>query len=98
MFREEVVKGIILNVVPMTFKNEGREDTHMTQIMYALPAPSSERFKGFAIMKGFAIPEAFEKLDSLMKKNDFVNLKIQSLPTDNGSKFKVIAVNDILLK
>lgn len=98
MFKEEEVQGLILNMVPMTFKNEGKEDTHMTQITYALQAPSTEKFKGYAVLTGYANVEAFTKLDSVVKGNQVAKIKIESRPTGNGSKFFISSVNGIPLK
>ena len=98
MFNEQEVQGLILNVVPMIFKNEGKEDTHMTQVTYALLAPSTERFKGYAILKGYANSEAFTKLDSVVKTNQLAKIKIETRPTDSGSKFYINSVNGIPLR
>ncbi len=98
MFKEEEVQGLILNLVPITFKSEGKEDTHMTQITYALYAPSTERFKGYAVLTGYANGEAFTKLEKVVKDGVPVKFKIESRPNGNGSKFFINSVNGIPLK
>lgn len=95
MFKEEEVNGLILNVVPMRFKNEGKEDSVMTCITYALPATSSDRFKGFAILRGYANADAFNKLDNVVKSNMLAKIKIETRPTESGSKFYINSVNGI---
>ena len=97
MFEDIKTEGYILNMEPMKFtnKNTGEIKT-MTRINYVVNAPTTEYFKGGAVLTAYSNGKAFSILEKLLMQK--VNLTIQQRPIDNGSKYYILSVNNINLK
>lgn len=97
MFQNIKVKGFLINMSKLDITNDKTgEVTELTKIEYAVQAPTTEFFKGGAIMTAYSKGEAYNMLDKYLFNT--VTLEIEQRPTNNGTKFYILAVNDNKLK
>lgn len=97
MFQNLKVQGFLINMSPINITNDKTgEVTELTKIEYCVQAPSTEFFKGGAILTAYTSGKAFD----LLERNLFnkVNLELEQRPTNNGVKFYILSVNDNKLK
>lgn len=97
MFQNLKVQGFLINMSPIKITNDKTgEVTELTKIEYCVPAPSTEFFKGGAVLTAYTNGKAFDVLErNLFNK---VNLELEQRPTNNGVKFYILSVNDNKLK
>lgn len=97
MFGLIKTRGILLNMEFRVFTNKATgEVVDMTLVRYSVPGQVDETFKGSIILECYTTGEAFAKLDKLLGKD--CEIVISQKPTDNGSKYVLVSVNDIELK
>lgn len=97
MFGQIKTRGILLNMEFRNFTNKNTgEVVDMTLVRYSVPGQVDESFKGSIILECYTIGSAFTKLDKLLGKD--CEIVLSQKPTDNGSKYVLVSVNDIELK
>ena len=97
MFQTIKTEGYVINMTPMSFNNKNTgEVRQMTKISYVVNAPSSELFKGGAVLTAYSSGKAFNVLEKILMQK--AELTIEQRPTENGSKYHIISVNGISLK
>lgn len=97
MFDNIKTEGYIVNMEPQRFTNkETGEVKCMTKITYTIKAPKTEYFVGGAILTAYSSDKAFNLLERFVLQK--ANLTIEQRPTDKGSKYYLLSVNDINLK
>lgn len=97
MFQNIKVQGFLINMSKLDITNDKTgEVTELTKIEYAVQAPTTEFFKGGAVMTAYSNGKAYDLLDKLLFNK--VTLEIEQRPTSNGVKFYILSVNDNKLK
>ena len=97
MFQNLKVQGFLLNMSPIKITNEKTgEITELTKIEYAVQAPTTDYFKGGAVMTAYSNNKAYESLDKFLFNK--VTFELEQRPTSNGVKFYILSVNDNKLK
>lgn len=97
MFQNIKVQGFLVNMTKIEITNEKTgEISELTKIEYAVQAPSTEYFKGGAIMTAYSNGKAYESLDKYLFSK--VSLELEQRPTNNGAKYYILSVNDNKLK
>lgn len=97
MFQNIKVQGFLINMNSIEITNEKTgEITKLTKIEYAIQAPTTDYFKGGAIMTAYSNGNSFSTLEKYLFSK--VTLEIEQRPTNNGVKFYILSVNDNKLK
>lgn len=90
-------KITIINLERQKFSNkETGEVKYMTKVMYAIKMDSNENFKGNAILRAYCNAETFEKLEKMLMMP--VTAEIEQRATENGAKYYISKVNDIVVR
>ena len=97
MFQNIKAQGFLINMSPIKITNDKTgEITELTKIEYCVQAPTTEYFKGGALLTAYTNGKAFDILDKYLFNK--VNIELEQRPTNNGVKFYIVSINDNKLK